>query len=160
VVKACSIGGPCIYLYLLCCFDPGGVVQGKQQEGRHYNPTRKGLPLFRLIKLAVMARAFLLQTVVARIVVQQNVIRSAVVPRAAVERNWDLPYLPCKKWRTAHVSKRDQFWDQFRGGQFWGLFPNRKSSSGQEFRVRLYEKTYTRRLSVQKIILATKTSSR
>jgi hypothetical protein len=26
-------------------------VQGKQQEGRHYNPTRKGLPLFRLIKL-------------------------------------------------------------------------------------------------------------
>jgi hypothetical protein len=32
VVKAYSIGGPCIYLYLLCCFDPGGVVQGKQQE--------------------------------------------------------------------------------------------------------------------------------
>ena len=39
VVKACSIGGPCIYLYLLCCFDPGGVVQGKQQESRHCNPT-------------------------------------------------------------------------------------------------------------------------
>jgi len=30
----------------------------------------------------------------------------------------------------------------------------------QKFRVKLYEKTHTRRLSVQKLILATKTSSR
>src|SRR5271170_3165591 len=122
VVKACSIGGPCICLYLLCCFDPGGVVQGKQQEGRHCNPTRKGLPLFRLIKLAVMARAFLLQTVIARIVVQQNVVRSAVVARAAVEPNWDLPYLPCKKWRTRPMSRRGTSF----GTRFWGLFPNRE----------------------------------
>jgi hypothetical protein len=45
VVKACSTGGPCTYLGLLCCVDPAGVMQGKQQEGRHYNPTRKGLEL-------------------------------------------------------------------------------------------------------------------
>jgi hypothetical protein len=60
----------------------------------------------------------------------------------------------------AHVSKRDQFWDQFRGAGSGVSFRIGKSSSRQRFRVRLYEKTYTRHLSVQKLILATKTSSR
>ena len=68
---------------------------------------------------------------VSQLTVQQTVVGSAVVARAGVEPNWDLPYLPCKKWRTgAHVSKRDQFWDQFRGAGS-GVSSNRKARLGR-----------------------------
>jgi hypothetical protein len=114
---------------------------------------KSAVVLQNVVGSAVVARAFLLQTVVARIVVQQNVVRSAVVARAAVEPNWDLPYLPCKKWRTGPMSRRGTSFGTNFGARFWVSFRIGKSSSRQEFRVRLYEKTHTPRLSVQKFIL-------
>jgi hypothetical protein len=45
----------------------------------------------------------------------------------------------------AHISKRDQFWDQFREAGSGVSFRIGKGSSRQGFRVRLYEKTHTRR---------------
>jgi hypothetical protein len=54
-----------------------------------------------------------------------SLIGSAVVARAAVEPNWDSRFPPARSGTGAHVSKRDQLWDEFRGagsGLFGGLF--------------------------------------
>jgi hypothetical protein len=52
----------------------------------------------------------------ARIVVLQNVVRSAVVAQAVKEPKLGPSISPLQEVANrAHVSKRDQFWDQFRG---------------------------------------------
>ena len=84
------------------------------------NVVGSAVVLQNVVGLAVVVRAFLLQTVVARIVVQQNAVRSAVVARAAVEPNWDLHTARSGK-QGPNVSKRDQFWDHYRGAGS-GLF--------------------------------------
>jgi hypothetical protein len=127
---------------------------------------------------SVMARVVVLQNVVRSAVVLQNVMGPAVVALSFSTTNRcssNCSTTKCRKIsrcgsscdgtklgpsisplqevaNRAHVSKRDQFWDQFRG-RLWVSFRVGKSSSRQGFRVRLYEKTHTRRLSVQKFIL-------
>jgi hypothetical protein len=55
---------------------------------------------------AVVGRTFLLQTVIAQIVVQQSVVGSAVVTRAAVEPNWDLHISPARSGKRGPMSQR------------------------------------------------------
>jgi len=69
------------------------------------------------------------------------------VARAAVEPNWDL-----RSGKQGPMSQRGtSFGTNFGSGVSFRIG---KSSSRQGFRVRLYGKTHTHRLSVQKIILA------
>jgi hypothetical protein len=54
---------------------------------------------------------------------RQNVVRLAVVARAAVEPNWDLPYLPLQKVANRPMSQRGtSFGTNFGGlvlGSLW-----------------------------------------
>jgi hypothetical protein len=81
---------------------------------------------------------------------------SAVVARAAVELNWDLHISPARSGKQGPMSLRGtSFGINFEGLVLVSLGGPRLGREGGYMR-----KTYTRRLSVQKIILATKTLSR